>query len=120
MSHANAALTPRARLRLAQLIVDVAGPAPQPPRCSWWHRELPTSGPTACNEAAEGHRFADDVQKSGDPMGRGTELVNFVTSTTPTNSSQAEWEVESAIYLDTPATTPKIKDEAGAQPAPAT
>ena len=30
MSHANAALTPRARLRLAQLVVDLCGVAPIP------------------------------------------------------------------------------------------
>ena len=35
MSHANAALTPRARLRLAQLFVDRRWPTPLPRRCSW-------------------------------------------------------------------------------------
>ena len=41
----------------------------------------------------------------------------MVTDTTPMNSNQAEWEVESAIYVYAPQVIPKIKDEAAQLPA---
>ena len=71
-----------------------------------------------CNEAAEGRWFADQVRGAGDPYGKAKDLVNMVTSTTPMNASQAEWEVKSAIFVYAPQMIPKIKDEAGQQ-APA-
>lgn len=73
-----------------------------------------------CTETTEGRWFANQVGTAPDPLGRGKELVNFVTSTTPMNSSQTEWEVESAVYVYAPQMIPKMKDEAGQQaPAPA-
>lgn len=41
------------------------------------------------------------------------ELVSMVTQTTPMNASQAEWEVESAIFVYAPDLVPKIKGRAG-------
>lgn len=41
----------------------------------------------------------------------------MVTNTTPLSPDQAEWEVESAIYVYAPDLIPKIKAQAG-QPAP--
>ena len=72
-----------------------------------------------CTEATEGRWFADQVSTAPDPLGRGKELVNFVTSTTQMSSDKAEWEVESAVYVYAPQMIPKMKDEAGqAAPAP--
>ena len=72
-----------------------------------------------CNMASEGRWFANQVKTSPHPYGVAQDLVNMVTSTTPMKQSQAEWEVESAIYVYAPQVIPKIKDEAaqsGQQP----
>lgn len=65
-----------------------------------------------CHEAAEGRWFADQVRHNSNPFGEAQELVNMVTSTTPMSQAQAEWEVESAIYVYAPDMVPKIKDQA--------
>ena len=65
-----------------------------------------------CHEAAEGRWFADQVRANPNPFGEGQELINMITSTTPMNQAQAEWEVESAIYVYAPELIPKIKDQA--------
>jgi hypothetical protein len=73
-----------------------------------------------CTEATEGRWFANEVSNAPDPLGKGKDLVKFVTSTTPMSSDQAEWEVESAVYVYAPQMIPKMKDQAGQQaPAPA-
>ena len=73
-----------------------------------------------CHEAAEGRWFADQVRANPNPFGEGQELINMITSTTPMTQAQAEWEVESAIYVYAPELIPKIKAQAGQQgPAPA-
>lgn len=73
-----------------------------------------------CNEAAEGRWFADQVRGAAYPFGKAKDLVNMVTRTTPMNGSQAEWEVESAVFVYAPQMIPQIKDEAGQKaPAPA-
>ena len=71
-----------------------------------------------CTEAAEGRWFADQVRTAPDPYGKGKSLVKMVTDTTSMSHDQAEWEVESAIFVYAPQMIPKIKDEA-AQQAPA-
>lgn len=65
-----------------------------------------------CHEAAEGRWFADQVRSNPNPFGEGQELVNMITNTTPLTQAQAEWEVESAIYVYAPDLIPKIKDQA--------
>ncbi|OBF66475.1 hypothetical protein A5753_07195 [Mycobacterium sp. 852002-51971_SCH5477799-a] len=65
-----------------------------------------------CHEAAEGRWFADQVRANPNPFGEGQELINMITSTTPMSQAQAEWEVESAIYVYAPEIIPKIKDQA--------
>jgi hypothetical protein len=72
-----------------------------------------------CHEAAEGRWFADQVRGNANPFGEAQELVNMVTSTTPMTQAQAEWEVESAIYVYAPDLVPKIKDQASKQNWPA-
>lgn len=74
-----------------------------------------------CNEAAEGRWFADQVRANSNPYGEGQELINMVTRTTPMSQAQAEWEVESAVFVYAPDLIPKIKDQAGkaAPPPPA-
>lgn len=67
---------------------------------------------TDCHMAAEGHWFADQVRSHPNPFGEAQELVNMVTSTTHMSQAQAEWEVESAIYVYAPDIIPKIKDGA--------
>lgn len=46
----------------------------------------------------------------------------MITRTTPMNQKQAEWEVESAIYVYAPDLIPRLKDQAArqvpGQPAP--
>ncbi len=69
-----------------------------------------------CSEAAEGRWFASQVRANPNPFGEAQELVNMVTRTTPMKQAQAEWEVESAIYVYAPDMIPKIKDEAAHQP----
>lgn len=65
-----------------------------------------------CHEAAEGRWFADQVRSNPNPFGEGQELINMITNTTPMTQAQAEWEVESAIYVYAPELIPKIKDQA--------
>lgn len=65
-----------------------------------------------CHEAAEGRWFADQVRNHPNPFGEAQELVNMITNTTPMTQAQAEWEVESAIYVYAPDMIPKIKDQA--------
>jgi hypothetical protein len=65
-----------------------------------------------CHEAAEGRWFADQVRSNPNPFGEGQELINMITRTTPMTQEQAEWEVESAIYVYAPELIPKIKDQA--------
>ncbi len=65
-----------------------------------------------CTEAAEGRWFADQVRNHPNPFGEAQELVNMITNTTSMNQAQAEWEVESAIYVYAPDVIPKIKDQA--------
>ena len=65
-----------------------------------------------CHEAAEGRWFADQVRNHPYPFGEAQELVNMITNTTPMTQAQAEWEVESAIYVYAPEVIPKIKDQA--------
>ena len=69
-----------------------------------------------CSEAAEGRWFASQVRANPNPFGEAQELVNMVTRTTPMKQAQAEWEVESAIYVYAPDLIPKLKDEAAHQP----
>ena len=71
-----------------------------------------------CHEAAEGRWFADQVRANPNPFGEGQELINMITRTTPMSQAQAEWEVESAIFVYAPDLIPKIKAQAG-QPGPA-
>lgn len=70
-----------------------------------------------CHEAAEGRWFADQVRSNPNPYGEGQELINMITRTTPMTQAQAEWEVESAIFVYAPEMIPKIKSQAG-QPGP--
>jgi hypothetical protein len=67
---------------------------------------------TDCHMAAEGRWFADQVRSHPNPFGEAQELVNMVTNTTHMSQAQAEWEVESAIYVYAPDMIPKIKDGA--------
>jgi hypothetical protein len=67
---------------------------------------------TDCHEAAEGRWFADQVRANANPFGEAQELINMITNTTPMSQGQAEWEVESAIYVYAPDMIPKIKDQA--------
>ncbi|OBG70690.1 hypothetical protein A5714_02555 [Mycobacterium sp. E2462] len=72
-----------------------------------------------CHEAAEGRWFASQVRANPNPYGEGQELINMITNTTPMSQAQAEWEVESAIFVYAPDLIPKIKDQAGAAKQPA-
>ncbi|WP_156763283.1 hypothetical protein [Mycobacterium scrofulaceum] len=76
-----------------------------------------------CSEAAEGRWFASQVRSNPNPFGEGQELINMITRTTPMSQAQAEWEVESAVYVYAPDVIPKMRDEAArqapGQPAPA-
>ena len=71
-----------------------------------------------CNEAAEGRWFANQVSTAPHPLDKAKSLVKMVTDTTSMKSDQAEWEVESAVYVYAPQTIPKLKDEAAQQPPP--
>ncbi|OBH34272.1 hypothetical protein A5692_13275 [Mycobacterium sp. E342] len=75
-----------------------------------------------CSEAAEGRWFASQVRANPNPFGEAQELVNMITNTTPMSQKQAEWEVESAIYVYAPDLIPRLKDQAArqvpGQPAP--
>ncbi|MFZ1176738.1 MAG: hypothetical protein WAO15_10825 [Mycobacterium sp.] len=68
-----------------------------------------------CNMSAEGRWFANQVRTSADPYVTAKNLVKMVDDTTPMDAKQAEWEVESAIYVYAPQVIPKIKDEAAQQ-----
>ena len=68
-----------------------------------------------CNMTAEGRWFADQVRNSPDPLGQARSLMNMVVNTTPMNAKQAEWEIESAIFVYAPQVIPEMKDEAGQQ-----
>ncbi|WP_374025455.1 hypothetical protein [Mycobacterium sp. HNNTM2301] len=76
-----------------------------------------------CSEAAEGRWFASQVRANPNPFGEAQELVNMITRTTPMSQAQAEWEVESAVYVYAPDLIPRLKDQAArqapGQPAPA-
>lgn len=73
-----------------------------------------------CNMTAHGRWLADQVRTSADPLATGKNLVNMMTSTTSMNHDQAEWEVESAIFVYAPEMIPAIKGQAAQQgPAPA-
>jgi hypothetical protein len=65
-----------------------------------------------CHEAAEGRWFADQVRANANPFGEAQELINMITDTTGMTQAQAEWEVESAIFVYAPDLMPKIKDQA--------
>lgn len=65
-----------------------------------------------CHEAAEGRWFADQVRANANPYGEGQELINMIVNTTGMTQAQAEWEVESAIFVYAPDLLPKIKDQA--------
>ena len=71
-----------------------------------------------CTEAAEGRWFANQVRGAADPYGKAKELVNMVTETTGMTEDQAEWEVESAVYVYAPEMVPKIKDQYAHQAPP--
>lgn len=68
-----------------------------------------------CSMTAEGRWFADQVRNSPDPLGKARSLMNMVVNTTPMNAKQAEWEIESAIFVYAPQVIPKMKDEARQQ-----
>jgi hypothetical protein len=70
---------------------------------------------TDCHMAAEGRWFAYQVRNSADPLGTARSLVQMVIDGTPMSADQAEWEVESAIYVYAPEVIPKIKDQLAQQ-----
>ncbi len=69
-----------------------------------------------CSEAAEGRWFASQVRANPNSFGEAQELVNMITNTTPMSQAQAEWEVESAVYVYAPDLIPKLKDQAAKAP----
>jgi hypothetical protein len=71
-----------------------------------------------CHEAMEGRWFADQVRANANPYGEGQELINMITSTTGMSQAQAEWEVESAIFVYAPDLLPKIKNQASTATPP--
>lgn len=72
-----------------------------------------------CNMTAEGRWFADQVRSADNPLAAGKRLVNMVTNTTPLKPEQAEWEVESAIFVYAPEMIPAIKGQAAQASSPA-
>lgn len=73
-----------------------------------------------CNITAEGRWLADQARTSADPYGTARRLVQVMDNQTSMDAKQAEWEVETAIYVYAPDVIPKIKNEAAQQPpAPA-
>lgn len=72
-----------------------------------------------CNMTAEGRWFADQVRTSADPLATGKNLVNMVTNTTSMKHDQAEWEVESAIFVYAPEMISAIKGQIAQGPAQA-
>ncbi len=73
---------------------------------------------TDCHMVTEGRWFADQVRTAADPLARAKSLMTLITDTTPMDAKQAEWEVESAVYVYAPEMVPKLEDEAAHQ-APA-
>jgi hypothetical protein len=71
-----------------------------------------------CHEAAEGRWFAQQVRGNANPYGEGQELINMIVNTTGMTQAQAEWEVESAIFVYAPDLLPKIKDQAATAAPP--
>ncbi len=69
-----------------------------------------------CNMVAEGRWFADQVRNSSDPLQTARSLVQKVSETTPMNEEQAEWEVESAIFVYAPEMIPTIKGQFAQEP----
>ncbi len=69
-----------------------------------------------CNVVAEGRWFADQVRTSPDPLHTARSLVQKVSDTTPMTEDQAEWEVESAIFVYAPEMVPKIKGQFAQEP----
>jgi hypothetical protein len=70
-----------------------------------------------CNMTAEGRWFADQVRTSADPLATGKNLVNMVTNTTSMKHDQAEWEVESAVFVYAPEMIPAIKGQVAQGPS---
>ncbi|UXA05161.1 DUF732 domain-containing protein [Mycobacterium sp. SMC-2] len=77
-----------------------------------------SAGVNDCNVTAEGRWLADQVRTSADPYATAKRLVQVVDDKTSMDAKQAEWEVETAIYVYAPDMIPKIKNQA-AQQAPA-
>lgn len=77
-----------------------------------------TESANDCNMTAEGRWFANQVRGSNDPLGTARSLMKMITETTSMNADQAEWEVESAVFVYAPEMVPKIKDEAAHEPPP--
>ena len=69
-----------------------------------------------CRLTTEGRWLADQVRTAADPMARAKSLITLLTDTTSMDAKQAEWEVESAVFVYAPEMVPKIKDEAAHQP----
>lgn len=69
-----------------------------------------------CRLTTEGRWLADQVRTAPDPMARGKSLITLLTDTSSMDAKQAEWEVESAVFVYAPEMVPKIKDEAAHQP----
>ncbi|WP_297595074.1 hypothetical protein [Mycobacterium sp.] len=70
-----------------------------------------------CNMTAEGRWFADQVRTSADPLATGKNLVNMVTNTTSMKHDQAEWEVESAVFVYAPEMISAIKGQVAQGPS---
>ena len=69
-----------------------------------------------CRLITEGRWLADQVRTAADPMARAKSLITLLTDTSSMDSKQAEWEVESAVFVYAPEMVPKIKDQAAHQP----
>jgi hypothetical protein len=70
-----------------------------------------------CNMTAEGRWFADQVRTSAEPRATGKNLVNMVTNTTSMKHDQAEWEVESAVFVYAPEMISAIKGQVAQGPS---
>ncbi len=82
------------------------------------NKMIHTADFTDCNMTAEGRWFAEQVRTASDPLARAKSLMTLITDTTPMKADQAEWEVESAIFVYAPEMIPKIKQQV-AQRTPA-
>lgn len=69
-----------------------------------------------CDVAAEGRSYADQVRQSADPLGTARSLVHKVAEATSMNEQQAEWEIESAVFVYAPEMIPLIKNQLAQQP----